>query len=141
MRNTGDSHPLSRRASNSWQYKYEWTATSNSSEKADTPSHPRGTLLKLNNETAHLWTHGYKPKLKTYDGAETPKPLRIHIQYGQADIVQVAKDILGLTKLNYNNAKLANTQPVTIEFSEDVGEILVDNPKAANPKTQFRYYI
>jgi hypothetical protein len=35
---------------------------------------PRGTLLKLNNETAHLWTHGYKPKLKTYDGAETPKP-------------------------------------------------------------------
>jgi len=53
----------------------------------------------------------------------------------------VAKDILGLTKLNYNNPKLANTQPVTIEFSEDVGEILVDNPKAANPKTQFRYYI
>ena len=102
---------------------------------------PRGTLLKLNNETAYLWTNGYKPKLKTYDGAETPKPLRIHIQYGQADIVQVAKDILGLTKLNYNNAKLANTQPVTIEFSEDVGEILVDNPKTANPKTQFRFYI
>ena len=37
--------------------------------------------------------------------------------------------------------KLANTQPVTIEFSEDVGEILVDNPKTANPKTQFRFYI
>jgi len=102
---------------------------------------PRGTLLKLNNETAYLWTNGYKPKLKTYDGAETPKPLRIDISYGQADIVQVAKDILGLTKLNYNNAKLANTQPVTIEFSEDVGEILVDNPKTANPKTQFRFYI
>jgi len=102
---------------------------------------PRGTLLKLGNKTAYLWTNGYKPKLKTYDGAETPKPLRIDIQYGEADIVQVAEDILGLTKLNYNNCKLANTQPVTLEFSEDVGKILVTNPKIIDPKTQFRYYI
>jgi len=40
---------------------------------------------------------------------------------------QVARDILGLTKLNYNACKLGESRPVTVGFSDAVGEILISN--------------
>jgi hypothetical protein len=43
------------------------------------------------------------------------------------DITEVTKDIFGLTKLNYNACKLGESQPVTVHFSDAVGEILVAN--------------
>jgi hypothetical protein len=89
----------------------------------------------------YLWGSGFKPRLGTYDGAETPVPLRIEIQFGEADILQVAKDILGLTKLNFNECKFGDSTPVTIGFSREVGEILVSNPFVTNPSPQFKYYI
>jgi hypothetical protein len=32
------------------------------------------------------------------------------------------------TKLNYNACKLGDSQPVTVKFSDAVGEILISNP-------------
>jgi hypothetical protein len=49
-------------------------------------------------------------------------PLRVDVQHGEADIETVCRDILGLTKLNYNACKLADSQPVTVGFSDAVGE-------------------
>jgi hypothetical protein len=91
--------------------------------------------------SALLWASGFKPRLATYDGWETPAPLRIDIQHGEADITQVATDIFGLTKLNYNACRLGETQPVTIGFSDSVGEILVSNPTIKNPSPKFKFYI
>lgn len=101
----------------------------------------RGTLWKVNEKTAYLWASGFKGRLATYDGWEIPVPLRIDVQHGQADILQVAKDILGLTKLNYNACRLGDSEPVTIGFSDKVGEILISNPSAKNRKPNFKYYI
>jgi hypothetical protein len=44
----------------------------------------------------------------------SPTPLRIDIELGDADVEQVALDIFGLTKLNYNTCKLGNALPVTV---------------------------
>jgi len=101
----------------------------------------RGTLLVINDRTAFLWATGFKPELLTYDGWEVPIPLRIDIQYGEADITQVASDIFGLTKLNYNACKLGASRPVTIGFSNAVGEILVSNPDIKHRRPQFKFYI
>jgi hypothetical protein len=68
-------------------------------------------------------------------------PQRITILHGQADIEQVARDVLALTKLNYNACKLGDSMPVTVHFSDAVGEILVNNPKTQKPKPNFKYYI
>jgi hypothetical protein len=38
----------------------------------------------------------------SYDGQPTPRTLRIDIQHGHAGIMQVATDVLSLTKLNSN---------------------------------------
>jgi hypothetical protein len=101
----------------------------------------RGTYWPIAERTAYLWSTGFKPRLGTYDGWETPLPLQIDIQHGDADVDQVASDIFGLTKLNYNACRLGEVEPVTVGFSDAVGEILVSNPnvKARSPK--FKFYI
>lgn len=101
----------------------------------------RGTMYQVGAKTAYLWASGFKPELLTYDGWETPLPLRIDIQHGDADLVQVCRDILGLTKLNYNACKVGDSEPVTIGFSDAVGEILVTNPNVRKRQPNFRYYI
>jgi hypothetical protein len=101
----------------------------------------RGTMVEINDRSSYLLAAGFVPRLGTYLGWEVPNPLQIDIQHGDADIRQVCKDILGLTKLNYNACKFGHSEPVTISFSDDVGEILVANRTIKNPKSQFKYYI
>jgi hypothetical protein len=101
----------------------------------------RGTFWKLNNRTGYLWASGFKPSLLTYDGWEVPNPLRIDIEHGDASLEQVATDILGLTKLNYNTCKLGDSVPVTIGFSDAVGEILIANPGIKKISPNFKFYI
>jgi hypothetical protein len=101
----------------------------------------RGTMWRLNSRRAYLWGSGYKERLATYDGAEIPIPLAIEVQRGDANVLDVAADLFGLTKLNYNACRLGESEPVTIKFSDQVGEILVSNPKVEQPKPHFRFYI
>ncbi len=101
----------------------------------------RGTFWQLSERAGYLWASGFKPHLGTYDGWETPVPLRIDLQHGESDIRQVATDILGLTKLNYNACKLGDGEPVTVGFSDAVGEILVSNPTITERNPKFRFYI
>ena len=101
----------------------------------------RGTLWRVSDRLAFLWGSGLHPTLGTYTGPEIPLPLRIEIQHGTASIAQVATDILALTKLNYNACRIGDAEPVTVGFSDAVGEILVSNPGAKNRKPNFKYYI
>ena len=101
----------------------------------------RGSFWKLSETQAFLWASGFKPQLGTYDGSDVPEPLSIEVQHGEADIRQVATDILNLTKLNYNTCKLGEGQPVTVRFSDAVGEILVSNRGAQEFLPNFKYYV
>ena len=89
----------------------------------------------------YLYCSGFKPRIGTYDGWETPVPISIQLQYGDAPIELVAKDILSLTKLNYNACKLGEGQPVTVKFSDAVGEILISNPTVTDHRPNFKFYI
>ena len=101
----------------------------------------RGTLWQVGDRSGYLWGSGFAPRLRTYPGGETPVPLRIDVQHGDADFSQVAKDIFSLTKLNYNACKLGDGEPVTVGFSKAVGEILVSNPAVYEARPQFKFYI
>jgi len=101
----------------------------------------RGTFLRMSERSGYLWASGFKPELATYDGSDVPVPLSIEVQHGDAEIEQVAGDILGLTKLNYNACRLGDSQPVTVAFSDAVGEILLSNPAVTERRPQFRFYI
>lgn len=101
----------------------------------------RGTFWKISETSGYLYCSGFKPRIATYDGWETPVPLKIDVQYGEAPIELVAVDILGLTKLNYNACKLGESEPVTIKFSNAVGEILISNPTVTDHRPNFKFYI
>lgn len=101
----------------------------------------RGTLWVTGRRSAFLWASGFKPSILTYDGWEVPTPLSIRVEHGDADIEQVARDILALTKLNYNTCKLGDAGPVTVGFSDMVGEILIGNPTVRVRRNAFKFYI
>ena len=89
----------------------------------------RGTAVEASEWEGYLWTTGYIPRLRTYPGFETPKPLMIEVTHGTADIVTVMRDVLGLTKVNYNACDYASGLPVTLKFADLVGDILTASPR------------
>jgi hypothetical protein len=101
----------------------------------------RGTVWQIGSHSSLLLGSGFVPRHRQYLGTEVPVPLRIDIQHGDADILQVTEDILGLTKLNFNACRYGDSEPVTIGFSDAVGEILVSNPGTSDAQPLFRYYI
>jgi argonaute-like protein implicated in RNA metabolism and viral defense len=106
--------------------------------------HPvqRGVFWQRSERHGLLFTNGFKPRIATYDGFEVPVPLAITVQHGNADLLQVAKDILGLTKLNYNSCQLGKGRRITVKYSDRVGEILLANPGVPKDKWKhnFKYY-
>lgn len=102
----------------------------------------RGLAWVQSETSAMLMTNGYLPSLGTYPGKEVPLPLDVKIVRGEEDIVQVLKDILGLTKLNYNSCRFGDGDPVTLKFADDVGEVLLSVPKQDEvPPMPFKHYI
>lgn len=101
----------------------------------------RGTFWQISPKRGFLWASGFKPRLRAYGGPGVPQPLCIDVQHGDVDVLQAAKDIFALTKLNYNACNLGENQPVTTHFSMLVGEILASNPSAGNHRPEFKYYI
>lgn len=106
-----------------------------------TYSIPRGAVLKKSNASAYLWTKGFIPRLQTQLGLETPNPLMIDICRGEADISIVCRDILALTKLNYNSCVFADGWPVTLRFADRIGEVLTAGRDVECGVLTFKHYI
>lgn len=101
----------------------------------------RGNAFVVNEKSAFLWTVGHVPKIQTALSMEVPNPIFIDINKGEADIQQVLKDILALTKLNYNACIYADGIPVTLRFADKIGEILTASIDIKAPPLAFKYYI
>jgi hypothetical protein len=101
----------------------------------------RGSALQTSDRSAYLWTSGYAPRLDTYMGPETPNPLLIRIGRGESSLHIVLKDILGLTKINFNSCLHNDRLPVTIRFANAVGDVLISAPIESEPRLPFKFYI
>lgn len=101
----------------------------------------RGTALIVNDQEAYLFTNGYVPRLKTATSLEVPNPLKVNIYRGDVSIDVVLSDIMALTKLNYNACIFADGLPVTLKFSDNIGNILTATENWKTNRRQFKYYI
>ena len=102
----------------------------------------RGLSAILSDSMALLWTCGFIPHIQSTLGMETPTPLEIRIDKGTSDIYVVLKDILALTKLNYNACQYGDGLPVTLRFADSIGNILTASAnQISNPPLAFKYYI
>ncbi len=81
---------------------------------------PRGAAVVLNGYSALLWVHGAAPSAKNpawkyYQGKRRiPAPLLIRRYGGKADLTQVASEILGLSKMNWNTFDYYSQLPATL---------------------------
>lgn len=101
----------------------------------------RGTAFIVDGKEGYLCTKGFIPRLNTSNSIEMPRNLRVKIIRGEAPIETVLRDILALTKLNYNSCIYGDGEPVTLKFSEKIGSILTSIPEWKVDTRQFMYYI
>ena len=89
----------------------------------------RGLCFPLSADVMLLYTHGIAPSIrnpnfKYIQGGKTiPLPLKIVKHYGAGDMAQIASEILGLSKMNWNSFGLYSKLPCTIESSNEIARI------------------
>ena len=88
-----------------------------------------------------LYTTGFVPCLNTYPHGHVPSPLMVFEHFGDSDVGDLLDEILALTKVNWNAASFAGLLPITLRFSQVVGEIMTEIPLERAPLPQFKFYM
>ncbi len=101
----------------------------------------RGTYVKFSDTNFLLYLLGYIPFLRTYPGPRAPQPIEILEHYGDSPWDTLLTEILALTKMNWNTADFACGKPVTLAFSQRVGQILAELKSNRMPKEEYRFYM
>jgi hypothetical protein len=101
----------------------------------------RGTLCEVNRKSNFLYTMGYMPDLGTYPRGYVPEPWELIDHHGDNTPRKLLKEVMALTKMNYNSADIADGEPITIKFARKVGEILSYIPENEEPHPSYRFYM
>jgi hypothetical protein len=87
-----------------------------------------------------LYTHGYIPELGTYPKGYVPEPYYLLDHHGDTTPRRLFKEILALSKMNFNNVDFADGAPITTRFAQRIGEILAYMKEGEEDK-HYRYYM
>jgi hypothetical protein len=101
----------------------------------------RGTYIKFSDTDLALYCSGYVPFLRTYPGARVPRPLEILEHYGDSSWLDVMREILALTKMNWNSADFSGREPITLAFARRVGQVLAEIPQGGKVLPEYRFYM
>lgn len=99
----------------------------------------RGTLCRVGEE-AYLFTMGFMRWWREYPGPHIPAPVEIGAA-GDTDLRERAREILALTKMNWNSSEGVSRYPVTLSFAKKVGEIMAELPEGKSPNPSYRFYM
>jgi len=101
----------------------------------------RGTYFVLEGNNHFLYTMGYIPFLETYPQSYVPEPWQITQHIGGSSPKELFREILALTKMNFNNCSFADGTPITVSFSRKIGEVMKHIPLDGKPIPQYRFYM
>jgi hypothetical protein len=101
----------------------------------------RGTLVHLDDEQLLLYTHGSVPYYRTYPGMYVPRPIGVRPASIERPIDEIASEILNLTKLNWNRARMEARMPITLLTARRVGDILRHIPAGVQAAPQYAMYM
>ena len=101
----------------------------------------RGTMFSLDKCRHFLYTRGYVEYYGTYPGKYIPNPIEVRLFSFDESPEQICKEILSLTKMNWNNTQFDRKFPITIECSRNVGEILKYVPTDLKPQIKYSFYM
>lgn len=106
----------------------------------------RGTTIVVDDHTALLWVHGastaLNPRLTYYQGKRRiPAPLVLVRHSGTSELMKLADEVLGLSKMNFNSFDLYGQLPATIETSRRVAAIGVLLDKYSDRSYDYRLFM
>jgi hypothetical protein len=101
----------------------------------------RGTELELDDESRLLYLRGSVSFFETYPGLYVPRPLEFHRDLGASTTKSLSEEILGLSKLNWNNTQFDGGEPITVRAARRVGDILKNVPPGAPIQSRFRFFM
>ena len=109
----------------------------------------RGTVVQLDDFSFLLWTHGsvldndIAGSSRNYyqSGRGIPAPLLIRRFRGKDPIETTAREILALTKMNWNGGELYKTLPVTLDFSKRLSRYAKQSETLQAIPYDFRFFM
>ena len=104
----------------------------------------RGTILKDNDYSAYLWIHGcvQLPFGKYYQGKRrVPAPIHIMRHHGTTELLTLCEEILGLSKMDFNNMDLYSKMPCTINTAQKIAEIGALLSHVSNRSYDYRLFM
>ena len=84
----------------------------------------RGTYLELDKDQSLLYTNGSVDFYRSYPGLYVPRPLSLTWDAVQQSPRTLLREVLALTKMNWNTTVFANAEPITISAARVVGDIM-----------------
>ena len=100
----------------------------------------RGTMIGLGRD-ALLFTKGSVPIYRTYPGLRAPNPLMLRPYSADTPMGDIARDILALTKMNWNTTQFDGAQPIPIRAARQVGKVLRHVPIGQREATEYTQYM
>jgi hypothetical protein len=106
----------------------------------------RGSLLVLDDYAALLWTQGNAPEAvggRGYykEGVGIPRPLLLRRWLGTSPAESVSAEVLGLSKMNFNNDALYDLLPVTIKYAGILAQVVKRMPRLQARPYPLRLFI
>jgi len=102
----------------------------------------RGIVIKTPEPEFYVFTLGYIPQLETYPKPGIPTPIRVRVANLDSPERKMCKEILSLTRLNWNNADFCDQMPITLLASDRIGDILSEaRAREIETSTEYRFYM
>ena len=101
----------------------------------------RGTFLQTSSRSFRLYTKGSVPFFETYPGLYVPRPIEVTIAGGEETPLALAKEILALTKMNWNSTQFDGSMPLTITAAAGVGKVLKHCTEGQRIEPRYSFYM
>jgi hypothetical protein len=101
----------------------------------------RGTLLVLDGQESVLYSRGSVPFFETYPSKYIPNPLRLRTQVAEQTPQYLAREVLALTKLNWNNTQFDGAEPVTLTASRQCSSVLRYCSEGRQIEPRYSFYM
>ncbi len=101
----------------------------------------RGTFLQTSGRSGVLYARGSVPFFETYPGMYVPRPLSIKIAAGEQTPLGHAKEILALTKMNWNSTQFDGGMPLTLTAAHSVGNVLKHCEENQRIEPRYSFYM
>lgn len=101
----------------------------------------RGTFLELQPSNGLLYLKGSVNFFETYPGMYVPRPLEFVAYRAETPIEQLGREMLSLSKLNWNNTQFDGGEPITVRAARRVGDILKCVAEGGKVQPTFRFFM